>query len=44
MLWSLRVATIAGTVVRVHVTFVIFLVWIAAGSGGLADGRRPSTE
>ena len=28
MLWSIPVATIAGTVVRVHVTFLLFLVWI----------------
>jgi len=28
MLWSLPIATIAGTVVRVHVTFLLFLVWI----------------
>src|SRR4051812_17119221 len=29
MLWSFPVAVIAGTVVRVHITFVLFLVWIA---------------
>jgi Zn-dependent protease/CBS domain-containing protein len=28
MLWSIPIATIAGTVVRVHVTFLLFLVWI----------------
>jgi Zn-dependent protease len=29
MLWSFPVAVIAGTVVRIHVTFLLFLVWIA---------------
>ena len=31
MLWSIPVGTVAGTVVRIHVTFLIFLVWIGAG-------------
>ena len=43
MLWSLRVATIAGTVVRVHVTFVLFLVWIAAGQWR-AGGRAAALD
>jgi stage IV sporulation protein FB len=30
MLWSLPIGTIAGTVVRLHVTFLLFLVWIGA--------------
>jgi Zn-dependent protease len=30
MLWSIPIARIAGTVVRVHVTFLLFLVWIGA--------------
>ena len=29
MPWSLTVARIGGTAVRIHVTFVLFLVWIA---------------
>src|SRR3954466_8914114 len=29
MLWSIPIAVIAGTVVRVHITFLLFLVWIA---------------
>src|SRR3954470_6410055 len=29
MLWSFPIAVIAGTVVRVHITFLLFLVWIA---------------
>ncbi|MCE3256565.1 MAG: hypothetical protein K0Q64_648 [Nitrobacter vulgaris] len=38
MLWSIPVARIAGTVVRVHVTFVLFLVWIG-GSQWRLGGR-----
>ena len=30
MLWSIPVARIAGTVVRIHVTFLLFLIWIGA--------------
>jgi stage IV sporulation protein FB len=30
LLWSIPVARIAGTVVRVHVTFVLFLLWIGS--------------
>src|SRR4051812_49480868 len=29
MLWSFPIAVIAGTVVRVHITFLLFLIWIA---------------
>ena len=28
MSWSLNIGTIAGTAVRVHVTFLLFLGWI----------------
>ena len=37
MRWSLNIGTIAGTAVRIHVTFLLFLVWIFAAdyaSGG----------
>src|ERR1700732_3694272 len=37
MRWSLNIGTIAGTAVRVHITFLLFLVWIFAAnyaSGG----------
>jgi Zn-dependent protease/CBS domain-containing protein len=37
MLWSVNIGSIAGTAVRIHITFLMFLVWIfAAGwaSGG----------
>ena len=36
--WSVNIGTIAGTAVRVHITFLIFLVWIWVASylaGGL---------
>ena len=29
MLWSIPIAVIAGTVVRVHITFLVFLIWVA---------------
>ena len=32
MSWSFSIGSIAGTVVRIHVTFVLFLVWIFAAS------------
>ena len=39
MSWSLNIGKVAGTVVRVHLTFLLFLAWIFAGSyasGGAA--------
>ena len=30
MPWSFRIVTVAGTVVRVHVTFLMLLAWVAA--------------
>jgi len=32
MSWSLNIGTIAGTAIRVHVTFILFLAWIFAAS------------
>ena len=32
MLWSINVGTIAGTAVRIHFTFVLFLAWIFLAS------------
>ncbi len=32
MRWSVNIGTIAGTAVRVHVTFLLFLAWIFAAS------------
>ena len=32
MSWSLNIGTIAGTAVRVHITFLLFLGWIFAAS------------
>jgi len=40
MSWSVKIGSIAGTAVRIHITFLLFLVWIfAAGwaEGGAAD-------
>jgi hypothetical protein len=45
MLWSIPIGTIAGTVVRIHVTFLIFLVWIGAAQwrvGGATPRSRGS--
>ena len=36
--WSLRIGTIAGISVRVHITFVLFVIWIAL-SQGLLSGQ-----
>jgi Zn-dependent protease/CBS domain-containing protein len=36
MSWSLSIGTIAGTAVRVHITFLLFLGWIFAASWGAA--------
>ncbi len=32
MLWSVNIGTIAGTAVRIHLTFLLFLVWIFVAS------------
>jgi len=32
MSWSVNIGRIAGTAIRVHITFVLFLIWIWAGS------------
>src|SRR5919198_4607970 len=32
MLWSVNIGRIAGTAIRIHITFLLFLVWIWAGS------------
>src|SRR5207244_10538249 len=34
MLWSINIGTIAGTAVRVHITFLLFLGWIFFASYG----------
>jgi stage IV sporulation protein FB len=39
MFWSINIGTIAGTAVRIHVTFLLFLIWIWGASyvsGGAA--------
>src|SRR5262245_38031375 len=32
MSWSLKIGRVAGTIVRVHLTFLLFLAWIFAAS------------
>src|SRR5579875_531213 len=32
MSWSLNIGKVAGTVVRIHLTFLLFLAWIFAAS------------
>ncbi|WP_018262641.1 site-2 protease family protein [Methylobacterium sp. WSM2598] len=36
--WSLPLGTVMGTVIRVHVTFLLFLLWI--GAAGFAKGGQ----
>ena len=39
MSWSLNIGSVAGTVIRIHLTFLLFLLWIFVGtyaSGGAA--------
>ncbi len=43
MLWSLPIARIAGTTVRLHVTFLLFLVWIGAAQWR-QGGQAAATE
>ncbi|MGZ9083592.1 MAG: site-2 protease family protein, partial [Rhodoplanes sp.] len=30
--WSVNIGSIAGTAVRIHITFVLFLIWIFVAS------------
>ncbi len=32
MLWSITIGRVAGTAVRIHITFILFLVWIGASA------------
>jgi Zn-dependent protease/CBS domain-containing protein len=43
MLWSFPIARIAGTVVRVHVTFLLFLIWIGVAEWQLG-GREAAID
>ena len=45
MSWSFNIGSIAGTQVRIHVTFVLFLAWIFAASyaSGGADAAWSAT-
>ena len=46
MSWSFNIGSIAGTQVRIHVTFVLFLAWIFAASyaAGGADAAWSATH
>ena len=39
MLWSVNIGSIAGTAVRIHITFLLFLVWIFVASY-MSDGAE----
>lgn len=43
MSWSFPIGTVAGTVIRIHLTFVLFLLWIAM-SHYAAGGRAAALE
>ena len=32
MSWSVKIGSIAGTAVRIHITFILFLAWIFGAS------------
>ena len=37
MSWSLSIGKVAGTVVRIHITFLLFLAWLFAASYSRLD-------
>jgi len=39
MSWSLNIGKVAGTVIRVHITFLVFLAWIFAASYASGGAR-----
>ena len=47
MAWSFPIATVRGTVIRIHVTFFLLLAWIGAmhaRAGGLAEAISEMTR
>jgi Zn-dependent protease len=42
MLWSVNIGSIAGTAIKVHITFLMFLVWIFA-AGWASGGPEAAT-
>ena len=40
MLWSVNIGSIAGTAIKIHITFLMFLVWIFAAGPTAAPKRR----
>jgi Zn-dependent protease len=43
MLWSVNIGSIAGTAVRIHITFLLFLVWIFI-AGYITGGPQAAWE
>src|SRR4028118_1327793 len=43
MNWSFSIGTVKGTVIRLHLTFVLFLIWIGA-SHYAQGGQRAAVE
>ena len=42
MQWSFTIGRIAGTAIRIHMTFLLFLIWVTASdyaSGGLEAAK-----
>ena len=47
MTWSFPIGSVKGTVIRIHVTFLLFLLWIGGAhyaQGGAGDERRVALE
>jgi hypothetical protein len=43
--WSVTIGSIAGTLIRLHITFLLFLVWIFFASyWSLRGTRSPSSS
>ena len=43
MTWSLPIGTVKGTVIRVHLTFLLFLVWIGV-TNNARGGQAAAVE
>ena len=43
MTWSIPIGTVKGTVIRIHLTFLLFLLWIG-GSSYAQGGREAATR
>ena len=38
--WSITIGSIAGTAIRIHITFLLFLVWIFGASYASGGSER----